>query len=315
MMGDAAGPGGSPWLFHVGYVKTATTFLQRSVFGRAECGFGLPGGRTHRGYLVGHIVMTDGYAIDPHMVRDAFRAAAAPLTQQGLTPVWSEETLLGDPGSRRYDGFANAIKLQRCFPGARILITIREQRAMALSVYKEYLKGSGTQPLEGFIGRGDEAVGYGPILSLDFLAYDRAVKFYRDAFGTENVHVLPYELLRHDRTAYAERLSRFLECPSLTLDAATSFNAALGTTALLAKRWFNRFLVRSPLARDKGAIIGLVDRTFRGVDRMLPTILDKRFERRLRRAVATRYDGMFAESNRALAEMTGLPLSRLGYQT
>jgi hypothetical protein len=307
-------PADRPWIFHVGYVKTATTFLQRQVFGRAEFGLGLPGERDHRGFLVGRIVMDDGYALDPEATQAAFRRAAAPLEARGLTPVWSEETLLGDPGSRRYDGFANAEKLARCFPDARILITIREQRAMALSVYKEYLKGSGVLDPVSFFGRGGEAAGYGPVLRPDFLAYDRAVAFWQARFGAANVLVLPQEMLRRDPQTYLSRLFAFLGQPPAAVDVEAEHNTALGGAVLGFKRRVNRLFVRSPLARDKGPVIGTLDRVFRGLDRVLPAALDRRIDRRLRERVEARYRGVHAEGNRRLAALTGLPLDTLGYE-
>lgn len=118
------------------------------------------------------------------------------MRAEGRLPVWSEEVLLGDPLVRRYDGPANLHRIAAAMPEARILITIREQRGMALSMLREHATQGGTGTLRDFIGIGQEDIAYTPILRPDFLHFDRAVAAARAAFGAERVLILPQEMLR-----------------------------------------------------------------------------------------------------------------------
>ena len=120
----------------------------------------------------------------------------------GGIPVWSEEILLGNPLARRYDGHRNATRIHQIFPNGRILISIRAQNTIALSMYQQYLKERGTCSLKMFIGTGQERTGFRPILLEEHLKYDQAIAYYQALFGKENVVIVPYEFLQSDRKSW-----------------------------------------------------------------------------------------------------------------
>lgn len=302
-------------VFHIGYVKTATTFLQRQVFGRADLGMALGGGPRSRGHVVSGLVLADDYIFDPAALAARFAALEAPQRAEGLLPVWSEEVLLGDPLAGRYDGPANLRRLHAAFPQARILITIREQRAMALSMLREYAKQGGTASPRDFIGTGQEDPAFSPLLRPDFLRFERAVGFCRDAFGPDRVLVLPQEMLRADPRDYFDRLGRFLDLPlgPPASGRPGGDNVGRGLAAAAINRGLNRLVRRSPLHRDPGIAWRTKDRVVRLFDRAMPRMLDARIEARLKAMIAARYRTEFSAGNRALAGMTGLDLHGYGY--
>ena len=59
--------------------------------------------------------------------------------QDPRVPVLSDETLCGDPFQRRYNGGDVADRIHQTFPRAKVLIGIREQKAMAISSYREFI--------------------------------------------------------------------------------------------------------------------------------------------------------------------------------
>lgn len=302
-------------VFHIGYVKTATTFLQRHVFGRADLGMALAGGPRSRGYVVDGLILADDYVFDPAALATRFAELEAPQRAKGLLPIWSEEVLLGDPLAGRYDGPANLRRLQAAFPDARILITIREQQAMVLSMLREYAKQGGTASPVDFIGTGREDLAFGPLLRTDFLRFERAVSFCRSAFGPDHVLVLPQEMLRSDPKGYFDRLGRFLDLPLTPPASGTTNgdNVGRGLAAVALNRGLNRLVRRSPLRRDAGLAWRAKDRVVRLFDRTVPRVLDARIEARLRRMIKTRYHREFAAGNRTLADMIGLELGSYGY--
>lgn len=307
-----AAPYDGPALFHVGYPKTASTFLQRRVFDNAGLGFGLAGGASNRAQLVAWFKTDDAYLQDPAQIRSEIANAEAPLRACGLVPVWSEETLLGNPLQRIYDGAWVLERLSRVAPGARVLITIRNQLDLALSAYREHLK-LGRHSLQDFIGTGSEPRSYHPILREDYLAFDRAVAAYQDVLGQDNVCVLPQEMLRQAPTAFFERLFTFTELPVQAVQSDQRLNAGLGGTGLRAARTLNALVVRSPLSNRASLAERLVRRTTRLVDRIAPHALDRRIEAAWRAQIATRYAGRFDASNTRLAQLAGLDLAALGY--
>lgn len=300
-------------LLHIGYVKTATTYLQERIFSEARLGFGLPGGRDSRAELVQQIVLADDYVFDPSSARARLSVLEDEVRGRGLIPVWSDETLLGDPMVRRYDGPANAIRLAQVFPTARVLITIREQRAVARSIYSEFVRQGGRETLEQVIGTGAEQKSFTPILRPEFLMFDRAVRRYLDVFGAERVLVLPQEWLRKDPAAYFDALSAFTG-RNLAPDLADGDrNSALGGVAQASLRRLNHLFVRNPLSPRRPRMQKLSMMAVRTIDRFAPARLDTALAARQMAAIDRRYADTFRQSNTALAALTGLSLADLGY--
>lgn len=302
-----------PVLLHVGYIKTATTFLQNQVFDAPDRGLELAAGRKTRAHLVQEIILADDYAFDADATRARLEAQAAGARARAALPVWSEEMLLGNPPARRYDGFANARKLHAVYPQAKVLITIRRQQAMALSVWGEYLRGGGALPLSGVIGTGREGLAYTSVLRPDFMMFDRAIRHYTGLFGAENLLVLPQEMLARDLAGYVAALSGFIGRP---LDADTPrarAHAGEGGLAQRLRRLSNRFIVTDPTRPRRQGAAALRDRLLRRIDRLGSAAGPDRARARQEARIAARYAGVFADSNRRTAALTGLDLGALGY--
>lgn len=189
-----------PILLHVGYHKTATTWLQNSVF-RPEHGF--PQVMTHP-QVFEHIVTPHGLAYDAQAVRDL---VAPRLGAGGGVDVISLESLSGNPfyGGRESDDYAQ--RLKAAFPQARILLSIREQMAIIASVYMQYLLRGGTAPARAFF-EGAQVGGYMGFDPVHF-EYDRLVGLYQDLYGAENVMVLPLEEIARDQAQAVARMAAF----------------------------------------------------------------------------------------------------------
>jgi len=296
-------------------MKTASTYLQANVFSNPAGGFAVPLSGAGRAFLVEQIILSDGFSFHGETVRGKFEEAAQTVTDRGLIPVWSDEGLLGDPVARRYDAYSNAIRVKEALPDAHVLITIREQTAMALSMYVEYIHQAGLADLTQFIGTGNELLSFSPFLRSDFLMFDRAVKYYQSLFGEDRVLVLPQELLALDRAAYFQLLSDFTGKEiDLTSVSSKRVHKSMGATANQMRRIVNRLktprvLSSSPSTWEKGLEKGL-----RMIDRSIPSSIDNLVLRPITRQIEDRYRGQFVDSNRRLSEMTGLDLQQLGYE-
>lgn len=306
----------APSVFHVGYPKTATTFLQERVFNREDLGVALGGGDESRAYLVENYMVRDDYIFDSKSVRADLDELEKPQRERGLLPVWSEEMFLGAPAQRQYHGPQVQRKLAQTHGGdAKILITIREQRAMALSAYREYVRGGGRNPLRDFIGTRETKPAFSPLLRESFLHYDRAVAAYMDSFGRERVLVLPIELLTSDPQRYLHMLGQFFGLSFETIDTSVRANKGAGLITGALNRQFNKVLVQSPLELSYLSLSNRVaQRTLRLFDKLVPAALDARAVKAAKAAITERYEGQFTASNRALEALTGLDLRQLGYQ-
>lgn len=301
-------------LLHVGYVKTATTFLQTTVFNDSKLGFGLPAGPDNRAFLIQNTVLSPYFDGITNTAAAELETLEAPVRAQGLLPVWSEETLLGDPIRRRYDGPQALEQLKSLFPNAGVLLTIRAQVPMTLSVYGQYLAQSGTCRFDEFLGAGPIPTGFSPFLRPDFLMYDTAIRAYFDAFGRDRVLVLPQEMLRTNPDKFYQKLSAFTGLTVNAPKAKGRSNARRNSAILRVKRLTNHFLPLTPTKPATSLRSRLSGRMMRYGTRLIPSSISKSLDARMQKQVEQAYGDRFDASNRRTMQLTGLPLDELGYR-
>ncbi|MEM6587059.1 MAG: hypothetical protein AAF641_01325 [Pseudomonadota bacterium] len=198
-----------PLLIHIGYHKTATTWMQKHLF--------LP----HHGY---HQIMTHQEVFDlvvrPHGLRFETGPVRA-LIKERLTQVApdhvaviSSEILSGHPFQGGHESDVYAERLARIAPDARILITIRDQIKIIPSVYMQYLQRGGTMGHEAFL-KGTNQPGYFGFTPEHF-EYDVLVRHYQTLFGAGNVYVSTQEALTQDMQAACTALADFAEATHFT---------------------------------------------------------------------------------------------------
>ena len=122
--------------------------------------------------------------------------------------------------------------LAEVFPNAVVLIVTRGFRGMVLSSYSQFVRGGGFVDLPDLI----------EITRRDFdriaaWHYDRIIAAYRDAFGADDVIVMPYELLRDDPDAFTTHLARRLGIDPLGGERAR-VNESLSPAEMY---WYPRF--------------------------------------------------------------------------
>jgi hypothetical protein len=300
-------------VLHVGYPKTASTWLQDTIFGNPDSGFVIPW-ENARAQAVASFVAVNPFSDDVESARDFFgeglrRAAGAP----GV-PILSEETFCGDPIQRRYTGRDTADRLHSVFPRAKVLMGVREQKGMAISLYRQYILEWGVLPLELFLGRGDEPISFSPILRPDFLEFDRTVGYYQKLFGRENVLVLPIEQLQRDPQGFVGTILEFCKCQGRIERLQSPRQIGLSAGTLTLKRTLNKFMPVSPLSPHLTLPQRINNRACYAIDRLIPKSWQSPLERRWKNFAARRYAGLFRDSNRRLTEQTGIDFASLGYE-
>lgn len=303
-----------PTIIHIGYIKTATTFLQEVVLS-GSCGdIELAAGDLTRALLVENIILADDYDFDPSKTRSRLEDFASKVRLRESVPVWSEEMLLGNPPSPRYDGYSNARKLHAVYPDAKILITIRRQESIALSMYREYVLGGGRSNIKSFIGTGDEKLSFSPLLRPEFLYYDRAIYHYIDLFGKENVLVLAQEMISEDIGEFENRLSEFCSTEIHINANLGKIHVSDGAITTELRRRLNRLIVRNPSRPGNYGFKLFCDRLLRISNRTAPRILDEKFDALHKNFISDRYQAIYRESNQNTANISGLELANYGYQ-
>lgn len=301
-------------LLHIGYHKTGTTWLQKRVFPDEGAGFSFVG--DPRAVLTAFFLV-DPFDFDPETARKRFRRKIGEAEERGLVPVISHERLSGSPYAGGHDGRVVADRLAAAFPGARVLVAIREQTDVILSIYKQYLAWGGAASLEQFLTP-PPGINRMPVFRYAFYEYHRLISHYHGLFGAENVLVLPYELLLASPGDFLGRIGAFVGT-SVVVPERERDNVSLSALSLALKRRANRLLVRdalnpAPPFEREGANRRLF-KAGRRLDERVPVWLLKAQERRWRQLVEDKVGDRYAGSNALTAKLTGLDLESLGYPT
>jgi hypothetical protein len=177
---------------HIGFHKTASTWLQCDVF---------PGCRRL------------------HYVDDRTRVFTRALRSEGPSHaalralfddhpngvLWSCEDLSGDVFDGSEGRFELAGALAEILRDGGVIAVVRSQATLLPSLYAQYVKLGGIGDFASFVR--DSCPGLR--LDLEHFEYDGLIDTYASRLGRERVLVLPYELLVHDDDAFLLHLSRF----------------------------------------------------------------------------------------------------------
>ncbi len=180
-------------LVHIGYHKTGTTWLRKTVFSNADLGFNLIAKKPVRSFLINE---SSAENITDINIQKARRLIQEP------TPVPAQ--VISFPGlSGRFhtdgqDAFQIADRVAYLYPDASILIVVREQMDMIRSSYSTFVCKGGARSLAEYLkwGRPSSNDRQNASTPTDRFAYFALTNHYVQRFGRSNVLVLPYERLK-----------------------------------------------------------------------------------------------------------------------
>ncbi len=299
-MRAAIPPGTRRIAVHPGFVKTATSTLQRHVFpNHPEIAYlGLPGPTAELEWAIRHLCQADSTRFEAERVAKVLSEAARAAPPERVLLVSYENFALHESTDK---GLV-AERLARLLPGATILFTIRRQEEIVTSWYltklRVRIKRKAFIPFEEWywVERRE------PHLSiLDDLRFSPVIEAYGRLFGRERVHVVPFELLRREPAAFARACAAAL---GVDADSFARLLAGRRENASMSQRYFDfwrRFghLLPRRLVRKWARRMPMHD----GPSARIPLPEDIRAD--IAREVA--------EDNRRLADFTGLDLASLGY--
>jgi hypothetical protein len=313
-------------LIHIGYHKTATSWLQRYLFGRRDRGFcpvapadGLTAKQAAKFMSHYFVYDQDGKLLSPFRsraeeIRDFMAALQVP---DSLVPVMSAERLSGNPHASGFDAKVIAERLVDSFPDARILIVIREQTSMILSTYFQFLKTGGDLSLEAYLG--EEYDGRRPGFAPANLEYHRLIGHYQEQFGAANVHVLPYETFSADGPRAIAELADFAGAQvTAELEFDVVPNRGLPRLVEYRTRLLNPLIRPTSLNAYSPWAMPLAEKPVRWLRQatasVLPPGAERKFVAKLREDIQANTEGRYGDSNKRTAELIGIDLSALGYQ-
>ena len=303
-------------LVHLGLHKTATTWLQNTIFADREWGFATPWSRAE---VLERFVLVDAMRFEAAATRGEMEPGRRRAEDEGCVAVLSHERLSGNPHSGGYDRREIAERLAGAWPEARVLIVIREQRDMIRSVYRQYLREGGALSLRRYLSPPRQGAARAPAFDPAFFEYDVLITYYQRSFGPERVLVMPYESLSEDPHAFVSAIARFAGAEGEGSIRFERENVALSDVALLVKRPLNRLFVRDRInptgmfssPRFHAGLTRVLELGERAVPRSLHHARSQAWEKEIEERIGTFY----AESNRRTGSLTGLDLEAFGYPT
>jgi hypothetical protein len=307
-------------LIHIGYHKTGTTWLQKSLFANHATGYQWLGNKAPP---IWHLVLARPLEFDA----GASRADLAPLLDdvigQGRVPVLSFERLSGHPFSGGYDSKEIANRLRDVLPEGRVLIVIREQSDVIASTYKYYVRRGGACSVSRFLKPPGQHEARVPLFDPRHFEYHHLIRHYQALFGDDAVLTLPYDQFARDPVSFIVRIAGFAGRP-VPQDVLHALrferrrHRSPSAAAIAVNRRLNRLVVRSDTNPAPVFASHLAERIARRIDprqidRAVPERLARSSEDSLRAVVTAFVGDRYRESNRATAELTGQDLRGYGW--
>ncbi len=316
-------------LIHIGYPKTASSWLQETLFKDENYGFyALHDGNSKTVRDVKRMALpfyeTMPFDFDAEAVR-TYIDRNCPLEEEKCAVI-SNERLSGGAFFGGYDSVDIAKRLYSVFPNARIFMMIREQFDIIISQYFQKLKKGLGQSFQRYVGK--KVHDGRPSFMIDHYKYDRLIELYQQLFGKDKVLIYPFEALKADPFRLVNTLTRFCDLsldfnPELNEKYKNQYNKhsnyfAASATRLLGPLFLSHAVngyspYALPISESKGMAGLRVLRKSLGY--FIPRSWDNNLLKRQHEFLSTHFGpDYFAESNRKTEDLTGLNLKDLGYQ-
>jgi len=304
-----------PDVVHIGYPKTASTFLQTHVFPNLDgCAF-----LTHWGDAAAELrplIRNLYWADDDHYLQETLRTFIAEWRTAHPGPLLlSDENLAGGLYPIDDNWERNARRIHDQLPDAHVLVVVREQRALMRSAYSLHVQRGGYVSFADLLAGRAERARFVP----EIFCFHHLVVRYRELFGADRVTVMPYEQLARDPGRFASEVSSLVSGRPVDVPQPTGSraNVSLSPVSLRIMRRTNRMFRKStynahPTVRRVPAAAKLRPVLHATVDRVVPPSFSRRIDDGTPADLADVLE-MFAESNTILEQLTGLQLGALGY--
>lgn len=305
-----------PILLHIGMHKTGSTWLQNDIFASAAHGFTTATGAP-RHSLVADFVTPDAFHYDAQAVRKAYSDHHREAAENDLTLVLSHERLSGYPSSGGHDRRLIADRLFETFPEARVLIVLREQRALIRSMYSQHITDGGTGSIRQFLDTPEPALGRRPGFRLSFYEFDRTIAYYQSMFGLDRVLALPFEMLGENPGGFVAEIQSFCGIAGTDVGAVKRANERRPLVMQLAQRPLNALFFHNELS--PGALFHIsrfakrYGRTRKLFEAITPSWLEKSMQAKLKRTIDRHVGNYYVESNRKTEQLIGRSLASYGY--
>ena len=310
---------------HVGYHKTATTFLQQKIFVNQKniLYLGYPWANKDFGAFFREFKNVNDLDFDEVFFINRFKEILANYTSRSGISVNKKPVVVSleslHSGSEWFGRNVVTMinRISRVFEGARIIIGIRNQKQYILSNYAEYIIHGGKLRFNEFLYN---SFAFNRSLGPK-LHYDKILKLYRNSFGVSNVYPYLLEDLNQDTQKEVRNILNFISINPIDPFDISKVYTGLGSNLLKIIR-----IINSLLAKDfseqyylvgSSDPIGLQEKCRRKL-LSLAHFLNKYFKFLSHRNEMNLKDlkhinKMYSESNKDLAKLLNREIESLGY--
>lgn len=194
-----------PPIFHTGFHKTGTTFLQ-NAFWPNVVGYNY----TRKGSSQIKNILLSPYSgcFNPSKVRQQIlKVCSSPF-------ICSSEEFSANPRLGGFNGLARIESYRRIakvFPEAKVVVMIREQKEMIKSLYVQYVKLGGTATINQFLDPHSRLRALNPGFSFEYYSYDKFIDEVLDFWPKEQIYLYNYDDLKANETGFLNKLSKDLD--------------------------------------------------------------------------------------------------------
>jgi len=225
-------------IVHIGFPKTATTFLQKEVFPHLKKSNYVEY-RKCEGIFNDLIYLDDlDYEEEPILkMLNAF--------MERTDNLFSFEALVGAPFIYKGLGRSSIARRLKSLGFDKVIITLRDQITMYDSLYRQYVIQGGVVRFKDFIDKDKKWNLYRRSFNPDYLCYDKLIMLYMEVFGKQNVLVLKHESLKKDKVDYLAKIEAFIGDKLSDTSSNKKVNSSLCNLSIRLLRIINHFIFTS----------------------------------------------------------------------
>lgn len=299
---------------HIGYHKTATTWLQRLIFpNHPEIDYWNIYAQPYTWVI--DLGRTHDFDFDPQRFKELSSEFGADSLKGNRLISW--EGFVGDPFTGATTSRRSADRLRVIFPNAKIIVGIRNQLDMATSLYRQYVHEGGTCGFSAFLRQSHKRTRIH--FSLDYMRFDRLITYYASLFSRDSIFVYTYEELKQSPNDVLDALFTFLGVRSLSFDDhiyKTQVNRGMSRPSVNIMRFTNRLLGSTinstPIIPHRIANVWTVRRFLQ--HRLDPLLPDSFFSNeKLNDSEEKHLRNYFSDGNQILQKTFNLPLEKYDY--
>lgn len=327
------------FVIHIGYPKCASTFLQSTVFSgsderikvlrhEANLSSQIKGGAVKSGYWLfdSNVEIYKGNKESKRLnpfafsVNEARRDLDKRLDKNANLTCMSNEAWVGYPFIGGTNSKEYADRIQAVAPNAKIVIVIRNQIDMILSMYAHFLvSAGGICSLNNFLRHGNKDISQTYPSNMEFFCYSYLCEYYQKRFGKENVLIIPFEKLKIEgEHSFLSTVYKFLRMP----DSDFEFNQVDTNTrnyknyiAIRLLPIINLFSVDHPAIGGIGwgKLYKLRSLYLKIMNVLIPQKLEKKIIRNQKKIISRQVGHCFVEDNKKLQKVVDFDLNKYGF--